>query len=313
MNCGWILFTTLIAKTWPALNGLLIQQDHVPQIRRPPDLHSDQAGTQRIMSPTTIQYPQHFLENLNLEDPESRERNFMKFPTLSHSLFLPCKFCQKAQTGGVEMCVAKDAPGLQKWPMIGHLFGLRLMLQWEGQNVWIKTRESQKDWNSKKRKIVGNFHSQKNPTHFKFLFNCPPFAVPWMLRIKRRNKKKWFQPSKVSKGNTFHRFFQHLFKGRSLEPVPPEETPEWTISCAGVKSPSASAISYRRFVWGPKKSGIRSQKRNLRMRESWSHGDHWHIFFNTFANCKGLNLKALSIEMSISWLDVSDKSDAVRH
>ena len=69
MSCGWIFFTTLIAKTWLALNDLLIQQDRVPQIRRPRDLHSDQAGTQKFMSPTTIQnlQPQHFLEILNLE------------------------------------------------------------------------------------------------------------------------------------------------------------------------------------------------------------------------------------------------------
>lgn len=159
-----------------------------------------------------------------------------------------------------------------------------------------KTRESQNVWNFN-RKIVGKVHSQKIPHILKFLFNCPPFAVPWMLRIKRRKKTAKIISTQHQlqsfKGQPFHRFFFSIcLRARSLEPVPPEETPEWPISCAGVKSPSASAISYRRFVWGQKNPESEVKKGTC----GWENHEVMVIigifFFNTFANCKGLNLKA---------------------
>ena len=81
-----------IPKIWPSLDGL--QQDHVPQIRQPPDLHSDQAGCD-------CGYSKNYVANHNSEliislpfakfGLWSRKCNFHR----SHPLFFPASSVQR--------------------------------------------------------------------------------------------------------------------------------------------------------------------------------------------------------------------------
>jgi len=100
-------------------------------------------------------------------EPWSRERNFIEishpfsftFSSLQVLLRGPNRRCWDVRSKGC----ARPTEDTDDRYHIGHLFGLRLRLQWEGQNVWIKQENLKMTEISQNEKIVGNFHSQKIP------------------------------------------------------------------------------------------------------------------------------------------------------